>query len=90
MDLNRIVTINISLATVSPSRASFGVPLVLAHHTRNADLYRDYTSLAGMVSDNFTVNDQAYKLAAAVFSQRPRPPVVRPNTPLTLPTICRA
>jgi len=77
MDLNRIVTINISLATVSPSRASFGVPLVLAHHTRNADLYRDYTSLAGMVSDNFTVNDQAYKLAAAVFSQRPRPPVVR-------------
>lgn len=77
MDLNRIVTINISLATVSPSRASFGVPLCLAHHTRNLDLYRDYTSLNGMISDGFTVNDQAYKLAAAVFSQRPRPPVVR-------------
>ena len=77
MDLNRIVTINISLATVSPSRASFGVPLCLAHHTRNLDLYRDYTSPNGMISDGFTVNDQAYKLAAAVFSQRPRPPVVR-------------
>ncbi len=77
MDLSTIVTINISLATVSPSRASFGVPLLLAHHTRNVDLFRDYTSLAGMVADNFTVNDQAYKLAAAAFSQRPRPPIVR-------------
>ena len=77
MDLNTIVTINISLATVSPSRASFGVPLLLAHHTRNVDLFRDYTSLAGMIADNFTVNDTAYKMAAAAFSQRPRPPVVR-------------
>ncbi len=77
MDLSTIVTINISLATVSPSRASFGVPLLLAHHTRNTDLFRDYTSPAGLIADNFTVNDQAYKLAAAAFSQRPRPPIVR-------------
>jgi hypothetical protein len=77
MDLSTIVQINISLATVSPSRASFGVPLLMAHHTRNVDLFRDYTSLAGMISDGFTVNDQAYKLAAAVFGQRPRPPIVR-------------
>lgn len=77
MDLSTIVTINISLATVTPSRANFGTPLTLAYHTRFVDLYRDYTSPAGMISDGFTVNDQAYKLALAVFNQNPRPPSVR-------------
>jgi hypothetical protein len=41
------------------------------------DLFREYTSAAGLISDGFTVNDQAYKAMAAVFAQRPRPPRVR-------------
>jgi len=77
MDLNSIITINISLGTVTPSRANFGTPLCLAYHAANVDSYRDYSSANGMLSDGFTVNDQAYKLAASVFSQNPRPTTVR-------------
>ncbi|MCB0912468.1 MAG: DUF3383 family protein [Propionibacteriaceae bacterium] len=77
MTTSTLTTISISLATVSPSRAAFGVPLALGHHTRFLDLYRDYSSSAGMIADGFTVNDPTYKLARAMFAQSPRPPAVR-------------
>jgi len=77
MDLSSLIQINISLATVTPSRANFGTPLCLGYHTKFNENYRDYTSLNGMLSDGFTVNDQTYKLAASVFSQNPRPATVK-------------
>ena len=77
MTTANLVTISISLATVSPSRASFGVPLCLGYHTRFADLYRDYASPTEMLADGFTVHDPVYKLAAAAFAPSPRPPNVR-------------
>jgi len=89
MELSSIIQVNISLATVTPSQANFGTPLCLGYHSVFTENYRDYTSLNGMLTDGFTVNDQVYKLAASAFSQNPRPPSVKvgrlpaPATPHT-------
>ncbi len=76
MSLDSIITVNITLATVTPSRAAFGVPLVLGFHTRFVEDFRIYAQPSAMLSDGFTVNDSMYKLANAVFKQEPRPPRV--------------
>jgi hypothetical protein len=70
--LDTIVSVNITAETKTPSRASFGTPLILAYHTHNLDRVRTYTSLAAMVSDGFTVYEPAYRAAQAIFSQNPR------------------
>lgn len=77
MSLDQIVSVTIQAGTTQPSRRGFGTPLLLAHHTENADLVRTYSSPAGLLADGFTVNDPAYKMAAAVFSQSPRPPQIK-------------
>lgn len=68
-----IASVTITRANVTPTRAGFGTPMILAYHTLNSDRVRTYSSLAGMASDGFRSHDPAYRAAAAVFSQTPRP-----------------
>lgn len=88
--LDSIVSVSIQAGTVTPARRGFGVPAFLTHHARFPERFRVYSSVAGMLSDGFTVNDSAYLMAAAAFSQSPRPPRVvigRLPTPATPHTV---
>ena len=70
-ELDQIVSVTISANSTTPSRQGFGTPLLLSYHTRFAERYRTYASTAEMVSDGFTTYDEAYRMAAAAFSQDP-------------------
>lgn len=87
MALGDIVTVTITSSTTQVERAGFGVPLILSNHSLFTDLVREYTTLAGMVSDGFTSVTPEYKAANAIFAQSPRVSKVkvgRRGTPSTL------
>jgi hypothetical protein len=81
-----IANVTITRANVTPSRAGFGVPCIAAYHALNNDRVRTYSSLAGMASDGFRSHDPAYKAAAAMFSQTPRPRTVKVGRRASAPT----
>ncbi len=72
-EIGQIVSVSISANSTTPSRVGFGTPLLLSYHTKFAERYRSYTSIAGMVTDGFQTFDEAYRMAAAAFSQNPAP-----------------
>lgn len=72
-NIDQIIPVTIAAGTTYPSRAGFGTPLFLAYHTRFVENFRSYTTLSGILSDGFTVNDPAYLMATAAFSQEPSP-----------------
>lgn len=76
-NLSDIAKINVSTASVGIKQAGFGTILIVDYHTRFAERVRTYTTLDGMISDGFTVNDAAYKAAAAAFAQNPQPERVK-------------
>lgn len=86
MSLNDIVNVVITSEIAQVTRQGFGVPLILTPHTEFAERVRVYTSLAGLVSDGFGSTTPAYKAAAALFSQSPRPPRVKVGRRANLPT----
>jgi hypothetical protein len=81
-----IASVTITRANVTPSRAGFGTPLVVAYHSLNADRVRTYSSLAGMAADGFRSHDPAYRAAAAIFAQTPRPRRVKVGRRALAPT----
>lgn len=72
-ELDQIISVSIAANSKTPTRQGFGTPLLLTYHTRFAERYRVYTDLAGMATDLFESYDDAYRAAAAVFSQNPAP-----------------
>lgn len=72
--LSDIASVSISTLTAAIKQPGFGVPLIADFHTRYPERVRFYTDLAGMVTDGFTVNDGAYRTAAAIFAQTPQVP----------------
>lgn len=86
MSLNDIVNVQITKQTASVSRAGFGTPLILAVHTAIPDLAKVYTGLESMITDGFTTDDLAYKLAAAVLAQNPKVGQFVVGKRTTLPT----
>lgn len=85
MPIADVVNISISVSGAGPTGAGFGEPMIVAYHTHYTDRVREYSSLAGMVSDGFAVTDLAYLAATNVFAQTPSPPflkVGRRATPL--------
>lgn len=81
-----IASITVTRANVTPTRVGFGTPLIAAYHALNNDRVRTYSSLAGMSSDGFRSHDPAYKAAAAMFSQTPRPRTVKVGRRASAPT----
>lgn len=75
--LNDLVALTITRSTRTPSRAGFGVVMVLAYHALYADRVRTYGSLTEMVADGFTPYDKAYRDVAAAFAQTPAPSTVK-------------
>lgn len=73
MGIEEVVNLQITSASVSPTRAGFGTPLCMAYHTVVPDVAKEYASNAEMVDDGFLVTDPAYRLVQKVFSQNPRP-----------------
>lgn len=71
--ISDIVSVSISADSRTPSRTGFGTPLIMTYHTRFVDQYRTYSTLAEMAADGFVTYDDAYRMAAAVFSQNPCP-----------------
>lgn len=86
MSLDSILNISITNTTVSVTQQGFGVPLILGYHTRFTDRFREYSTLAAMVSDGFTATDMEYRAASKVFSQNPRPTSVIVGRRLTKST----
>lgn len=78
MGVEEIVTINISLSAVNPSRQSFGVGLLAAYHTSYADRVRTYSNLPAVAVD-FPASSTAvgakhiYKAASVYFAADPAP-----------------
>lgn len=73
MMLDQIVNVTITRQTVFPTLQGFGIPLLLAYHTRTVNLIDIYTSTQGMLDDGFVATDPAYRMAVAAFSQNPSP-----------------
>lgn len=84
--IDTIVTVNITKATATVTRAGFGTPGTLTYHQTFPEFARVYSSLQGMLDDGFTTASREYKMAAAAFSQNPRPAQIvigrRDNAPL--------
>lgn len=76
-NLESIFNVSVSSTSRTPSRAGFGTALLLCYHALNASRVRSYTSLAGLAADGFKTRDPAYKMAAALFAQNPRPVSVK-------------
>jgi hypothetical protein len=72
--ISDIVNVVISVESAQLEREGFGVPCILGFSNRFADTAREYTSVAGMVTDGFLTTDVEYRMASAIFAQSPRPP----------------
>jgi hypothetical protein len=77
MDLSEIISTTIQAGTVSPARAGFGVPLIMAYHTAWAGSeVRRYTRFSQVAAD-FDVDSMPYKMASAIFAQSIRPTAIK-------------
>lgn len=73
MPVSDVVSISIAVSGPGPTATGFGEPLIAAYHTHYTDRVREYTSLAGMVSDGFSTSEPAYLIASNVMAQTPSP-----------------
>lgn len=71
--LDDVIDIQIVVTDKTPSRKSFGIPLIAAYHTAWVDYVREYADPGEMLDDGFTTADAAYKIATAIKSQDPSP-----------------
>lgn len=73
MSIDDVIDLSITANTLQPSRASFGVPMIMAVHARTANIFDLFSSPKEMTDVGFLVTDPAYLIAQKVFSQNPRP-----------------
>lgn len=71
--LDKHVDVQISKETATVSRLGFGTPAILTYHTVFPEVARLFGGLDEMVTAGFATTDIAYKMAAAMFAQSPRP-----------------
>lgn len=86
MSISDVVNVSISRETVFPTRAGFGVPMLVAYHTATPNIVDFYTSLAGVAADH-AVTSPVYKAFAVAFSQNPSPAEVALGKRLLPPTM---
>lgn len=76
-DISSFVDVQITAGTVTPSRAAFGVPLLLtveAYAVIGSGQSLEVSSPREVTDAGFTANSATYALAEAFFRQKPRPP----------------
>jgi hypothetical protein len=71
--ISDIAQVTISLETVQITEDGFGTPMVADYHTVFPERIRFYSRPSELISDGFAVTSAAYKAAAAIASQSPRP-----------------
>jgi hypothetical protein len=87
MEISSIVSVQVTRQTKTISQAGFGVCLILTPvASLPAARVSFYTSIDG-VSDDFESSTDAYKSAAAIFSQNPRPEKIAIGRYLSTETI---
>ena len=75
--LDSIVNVTISSSAGIVSRQGFGIPLIMGTNgVFGAGTLRSYASLAAVLAD-FANTTPEYKMAAAIFSQNPYPPLIK-------------
>lgn len=77
IDLNKIVTIEITSLAAGVTVADFGVPLIAAYHNNTAEVVKSYTDAFQLIDDGFTTNSPAFVAALALQSQVNAPPVFK-------------
>lgn len=75
MALEDIVNVQITTASATPSRPSFGTALALVNKVpaNFTNRVREYGSLAEIVAAGWTTSDAAYLIGQMYFGQNPRP-----------------
>lgn len=79
MALQDLANVVISTSGPALTQVGFGTLLCAGYHTLWGvnERVREYTALADMVTDGFTVNSPLYLMAARAFQQSPRPDKVK-------------
>lgn len=73
--INDIVSVDITAATVNPTRLGFGTPMVYTYHTRFPELTRRYADVSDMLADGFLPTDEAYDIVGQLKDQNPSVPL---------------
>ena len=73
MGIEQVVNVTVTRQTLFPSRAGFGILLLMAAHSRTANLTDLFTSVKGMEDAGFVAKDPAHRMATVAFSQNPKP-----------------
>lgn len=73
MAISDVISVVKAANTRTPTAQGFGKSAFFTYHTLNSDLFREYRSIAAMVTDGFTTVSEGYLWAQAQFSQSPRP-----------------
>lgn len=87
--INDIVTVEITPATVNPTRLGFGSIMIYTYHTRFPELTRRYADISDMIADGFTTFDEAYRIAAKIKAQNPAVPQFVVGRKLTAPAFTK-
>lgn len=77
MSLDTIVSVQITKATASVTRAGFGTPILMSNEAKGLSAFssvdsKEYDDLASVVSDGFSTTGIAYKKASELFGQSPK------------------
>lgn len=80
--MSAIINLSVGIQSAATPRTSFGIPLILDFENAQvsgagAPVIGTYSSLAEMVADGWKTYHSAYKLAAALCAQQPRPAVFK-------------
>ena len=67
-DLSTVVNVNVRVTAAGVGARGFGRVCILGTHSRFAERFRLYESLAAMEADGFVATDPEYKAAAVVFA----------------------
>lgn len=76
-NLDRIVTVDISLNTTGVSKEGFSTIAIIGAHNAGVTRVMTYTSTDSMIEDGFADDDPCVLAASAAFSQTPRPKNVK-------------
>jgi hypothetical protein len=76
-DLDQIVTVNATVTDKVPTKASFGIPMLVGYHTAWLDRAREYAEASEMLDDGFSVTSPLYLMAQALKAQDPAPPTFK-------------
>lgn len=80
--MSAIINLSVGIRSAATPRTSFGIPLILDYSNAQASIAGNpaigtYSSLAEMLADGWKTYHAAYKEAAALCAQQPRPPVFK-------------